>query len=60
MAASRFRLGASRMPDSAAKTDPITQAHRRTRFGLSPVMAMRSGSSTTPRMAMPRRIDRKK
>ena len=31
----------------------MTQAHRRTRMGFSPVIDKRSGLSTTPRMANP-------
>ncbi len=57
-----FKLsdGASRMPDRVAKVEPITHAHRRTRSGLSPVIATRAGSSTTARIADPRRTYRKK
>ena len=60
MPASRFRLGATRRPESAAKVVPITQAQRLTRSGLSPVREIRLGSSTTARMAIPRRANRKK
>ncbi len=50
-----FRLsdGAKRTPDRDAKVAPMTHAQRRTCTGLSPVMATREGSSTTPRMAEP-------
>ena len=58
--ASRLILGASRIPDRAANVVPITQAHRRTRAGFSPVMEMRFGSSTTARIATPMRTNRKK
>ena len=59
---SPFRLsdGAKRTPESEAKVQPITHAQRRTTTGLTPVMAMSEGSSTTPRMAAPRRMNRKK
>ena len=51
----RLRVGASRRPAMEANTMPMTHAHRRTRTGFSPVMATRSGLSTTPRMATPMR-----
>jgi hypothetical protein len=53
-------LGASSTPDIAANTQPITQAQRRTRSGLVPARPSRSGSSTTARIALPRRAVRKK
>ena len=58
--ASRPRVGASRMPDSAAKTDPMDQAVNRTRPGLSADRATSVGLSTTARMATPSRWRRKK
>ncbi len=58
--ASRLREGASNRPAIDAKTIPMIQAQRRTRTGFSPVIDTRSGLSTTPRMAAPRRTWRKK
>ncbi len=43
-----------------AKIVPMIQAQRRTTTGLVPVIETRSGLSTTPRMATPRRTKRKK
>ena len=43
-----------------AKMVPMIQAQRRTATGLVPVIETRSGLSTTPRMATPRRTNRKK
>ncbi len=57
---SRLRFGASIRPARQVNMDPISQAHRLTRTGLSPVRASRSALSTTPRIAIPRRTRRKK
>ena len=51
--------GAMRMPETAARDEPMTHEAVRTRVGLSPVRASRAGSSTTARMAAPSRVRRK-
>ena len=58
--ASRPREGETSNPATVANTVPMIHARRRTRSGLSPRSATSSGSSTTPRMATPRRTHRKK
>ena len=57
--ASRFRVGASKIPPATAKLEPMIQAHRRTAAGLVPPRSSSSGLSTTPRMARPSRVSRK-
>jgi hypothetical protein len=52
---SRLTLGASSTPERQTKTEPTTQAARRTAIGDVPVIASNVGSSTTPRMARPSR-----
>ena len=52
--------GATRTPERAANVEPMTQEARRTRCGSVPCMARRSGSSTTPRIATPVRVKRKR
>jgi hypothetical protein len=47
---------ANRIPEAEAKIEPMTHAVRRTLVGDSPVMSRSCGSSTTPRIAVPRRV----
>src|ERR1700728_891584 len=56
----RFRFGAISKPQSAANEDPIIHASRRTRVALLPCTERRSGSSTTARSSMPRRVNLRK
>ena len=60
ISALRLSEGASNKPAMEAKMVPMIQAQRRTDTGLVPVIETRSGLSTTPRMATPRRMERKK
>src|SRR5258708_1041300 len=59
VAPSSAREGARNRPATPANTLPMTQARRRTSTGSSPLMETRSALSTTPRMTMPDRTDRK-
>ena len=60
ISALRLNEGARRRPAIDAKIVPMIQAQRRTVTGLVPVIETRSGLSTTPRMATPKRTLRKK
>jgi hypothetical protein len=52
-------LGASRIPARAASDEPSAHDSCWMRAGDAPVMAVRSGSSTTPRIAIPMRVREK-
>jgi len=51
--------GATNMPETETKHEPIAHAYRRTFAGLVACSANRSGSSTTACIEMPSRVYRK-
>ena len=55
MTASKFVVGAIRMPASAASDEPMAHDSIDTRFGRPPLRRTRLRSSTTARIAMPAR-----
>src|ERR1700722_2093471 len=58
-AESSAKIGPKKMPDTAAKHDPMIHAQRRTMFGLVPMTSSRGGLSTTARIWTPMRARRK-
>ena len=56
----RLRFGAMSSPQSDANEEPIIHANRRTRVALLPCTDKSSGSSTTARSSIPRRVNRRK